>query len=463
MLEAEDDDRRRHPDERADRARGAPRPLLGRPPDGGRLAVPARARPRARTGSSGAGRRSTSRTRSTTAPRRRCCARSSDTAAGLGADGRALAAAVRLARPPGSTSSTRTSCGRSSTCRATRCGWRASGSRRRRPRRCSRGASRTERGAGAVRRRRRARVQPAQPADELVGRDGADLRLPPLRLAGRARRLAGDHRRARRGRAASTAGRSRPAAGSTSLDELPRRRRGDARPRARRRSPRSPATGCRAGSRAPTAATGTGRAPSRSTSRSRAGCPGRTRRAAAPGTVHAVGSFEEIVAAEREVNRGRMPERPFVLVCQQYLADPSRSDGDVHPVWAYAHVPERLRRRRDRGDPRPDRALRPGAARADRRPRRRARRPRSPPTTPTTSAATSSPAPTPRSRSLFRPRVRRSIPYATGIPGVYICSAATPAGRRRPRDERLQRRALGAAPHRTHQFLVAASDRRQGG
>ncbi len=36
---------------------------------------------------------------------------------------------------------------------------------------------------------------------------------------------------------------------------------------------------------------------------------------------------------------GRMPERPFVLVGQQYLADPSRSRGDVHPVWAYAHVP----------------------------------------------------------------------------------------------------------------------------
>ena len=34
-----------------------------------------------------------------------------------------------------------------------------------------------------------------------------------------------------------------------------------------------------------------------------------------------------------------MPERPYVLVGQQYLADPSRSNGDVHPVWSYAHVP----------------------------------------------------------------------------------------------------------------------------
>jgi phytoene dehydrogenase-like protein len=57
------------------------------------------------------------------------------------------------------------------------------------------------------------------------------------------------------------------------------------------------------------------------------------------GTVHVGGTFEEVNAAERAVHAGRMPERPFVLVCQQYLADPGRSVGDVHPVWAYLHVP----------------------------------------------------------------------------------------------------------------------------
>jgi len=57
------------------------------------------------------------------------------------------------------------------------------------------------------------------------------------------------------------------------------------------------------------------------------------------GTVHAVGSAAENAIAEREVHAGRMPERPFVLVGQQYLADPGRSVGDVHPVYAYAHVP----------------------------------------------------------------------------------------------------------------------------
>lgn len=57
------------------------------------------------------------------------------------------------------------------------------------------------------------------------------------------------------------------------------------------------------------------------------------------GTVHLGGTFEQLSAAERDVHAGRMPDRPFVLVCQQYLADPSRSVGDVHPVWTYAHVP----------------------------------------------------------------------------------------------------------------------------
>jgi len=57
------------------------------------------------------------------------------------------------------------------------------------------------------------------------------------------------------------------------------------------------------------------------------------------GTVHVAGTFEEMVFAEAETNRGRMPERPYLLVAQQYLADPSRSSGDLHPVWVYAHVP----------------------------------------------------------------------------------------------------------------------------
>jgi phytoene dehydrogenase-like protein len=57
------------------------------------------------------------------------------------------------------------------------------------------------------------------------------------------------------------------------------------------------------------------------------------------GTVHVIGGYDETAAAEAMVHRGQMPEHPFVLVGQQYLADPGRSSGDVHPVYAYAHVP----------------------------------------------------------------------------------------------------------------------------
>ncbi|MEY8567274.1 NAD(P)/FAD-dependent oxidoreductase [Corynebacteriaceae bacterium 7-707] len=61
------------------------------------------------------------------------------------------------------------------------------------------------------------------------------------------------------------------------------------------------------------------------------------------GTVHLGGTAEEIAAAERDCWEGRLPDRPFTLVGQQYLADPSRSrtvDGRrLNPLWAYAHVP----------------------------------------------------------------------------------------------------------------------------
>jgi phytoene dehydrogenase-like protein len=144
------------------------------------------------------------------------------------------------------------------------------------------------------------------------------------------------------------------------------------------------------------------------------------------GTIHAGGSFEETVAAERDVNRGRMPARPFVLVCQQYLADPSRSAGDVHPVWAYAHVPsgydgdateavigqierfapglrERIVAQAVRG-PAELQAENPNYVGGD--------------------IVTGANTPL---QMLFRPRIGLD-PYATGIPGVFLCSAATPPG-----------------------------------
>ena len=56
-------------------------------------------------------------------------------------------------------------------------------------------------------------------------------------------------------------------------------------------------------------------------------------------TVHVGGTFEEIAASEASVTRGEHPERPFVLLAQPSLFDPSRSPKDKHTAWAYCHVP----------------------------------------------------------------------------------------------------------------------------
>jgi len=57
------------------------------------------------------------------------------------------------------------------------------------------------------------------------------------------------------------------------------------------------------------------------------------------GSVHVCGTFEEVVAAEREVAEGRHPERPFVLTSQPTCFDPTRAPAGRHTFWAYCHVP----------------------------------------------------------------------------------------------------------------------------
>ena len=56
-------------------------------------------------------------------------------------------------------------------------------------------------------------------------------------------------------------------------------------------------------------------------------------------TVHLGGTMAEIAAAERQVWQGGHPERPFVLVAQQSLFDPTRAPEGKQAGWAYCHVP----------------------------------------------------------------------------------------------------------------------------
>ena len=144
------------------------------------------------------------------------------------------------------------------------------------------------------------------------------------------------------------------------------------------------------------------------------------------GVVHLGGTFEEIATAERAANAGTMPERPFVLVGQQYLADPSRSDGDLHPVDAYAHVPNGYTGDAVEAVLRQVERFAPGA-------RDRIRKVTHRSTTMIAQdnenfvggdIATGEKSPV---QLLVGPR-KATNPYRTGVEGAYLCSAALPPG-----------------------------------
>ena len=144
------------------------------------------------------------------------------------------------------------------------------------------------------------------------------------------------------------------------------------------------------------------------------------------GMVHLGGSFAEIAHTERQRADGRMAERPFTLVGQQYLADPSRSAGRINPIWSYAHVPFGYT-----GD-----ATAAVVGQIERfAPGFRDR------VIATVSKSTAElqaynanyiggdiiGGANDGLQVLFRPRVAID-PYFTGVPGVYLCSQSTPPG-----------------------------------
>ena len=122
--------------------------------------------------------------------------------------------------------------------------------------------------------------------------------------------------------------------------------------------------------------------------------------------------------------RGEHPERPFVLLVQPSLFDPSRAPPGKHTAWAYCHVPNGSTV--DMTDAIEAQVERFAPGFRDLIAARSAwTAPTSSGATPTSSAATS-PAASDLRQFFMRPVRARSLP--TPLTGVYLCSSSTPPG-----------------------------------
>ncbi len=144
------------------------------------------------------------------------------------------------------------------------------------------------------------------------------------------------------------------------------------------------------------------------------------------GTLHLGGTLDEIAQGEAAIGRGSHPPRPFVLVAQPSRFDPTRAPAGRHTLWAYCHVPngstldvsDRITAQIERFAPgfretilaqRVHTAVQmaaynPNYVRGD-----------------INSGLQDW-------RQFWTRPVAQFNPYATPLPGVYLCSAATPPG-----------------------------------
>ncbi len=144
------------------------------------------------------------------------------------------------------------------------------------------------------------------------------------------------------------------------------------------------------------------------------------------GTVHLGGTLEEIAGAERAVAAGHLPDRPFVIVAQQSVVDPTRAPSGQHTLWAYCHVPAgctedmttRIEAQLERFAPGFREVVRTRAVAG-----------------PVEMAAANANyvggdiagGSASGLQMVFRPGIALD-PYATGDPSLFLCSASTPPG-----------------------------------
>jgi phytoene dehydrogenase-like protein len=143
-------------------------------------------------------------------------------------------------------------------------------------------------------------------------------------------------------------------------------------------------------------------------------------------TVHLGGTIEEVAMSEAEVAAGQHPDRPYCIVAQPGVVDPTRAPHDQQTLWAYCHVPPgstvdmsaRIEAQIERFAPGfrdlvLARVVRTAVEIEQYNPNY-------------VGGDINSGAATLR-QTIFRPTVRWN-PYETGIGGIYLCSAATPPG-----------------------------------
>jgi phytoene dehydrogenase-like protein len=144
------------------------------------------------------------------------------------------------------------------------------------------------------------------------------------------------------------------------------------------------------------------------------------------GTVHLGGTLAEVARSEADVTAGRHPDRPYCLVAQAGVVDPTRAPAGKQTLWAYCHVPsgstvsmaDRIEAQIERFAPGfrdliLARAVRTAAEMEQHNPNY-------------VGGDINSGAGTLR-QTVFRPASRWN-PYRTALPGVYLCSASTPPG-----------------------------------
>ena len=154
--------------------------------------------------------------------------------------------------------------------------------------------------------------------------------------------------------------------------------------------------------------------------------PWRATEAARAGTVHLGGTLDEIAASEDAAVSGRHHERPFVLLVQPSLFDPTRAPAGKHTAWAYCHVPNGSTRDMIGAIEAQVERFAPGfrdliAARSAMDSAEVERR------NPNYVGGDINGG-SQDLRQLFTRPVARPVPYSTPVPGLFICSSSTPPG-----------------------------------